>query len=163
MTILLPLRRAALALAALSLLLAGVPARAGALTDYLETAIVNHLFRGTAYTAPGTLYVALFTVTCTDSSNGTEVTGGNYSRPSVASGTGNWAATSGGNGTTSNSNAINFATPSAGWGTVVAWGLFDASSAGNLLVCAALTTSKTINSGDGVSFAGGALTVQVDN
>jgi hypothetical protein len=42
---------------------------------------------------------------------------------------------------------------------VTHWGLVDAASGGNVWVCAALTVSKTINSGDSVSFAAGALTV----
>ncbi|MBE7419852.1 MAG: hypothetical protein HS128_19270 [Ideonella sp.] len=161
------LRRAALALAlalaALGTLFAPQLARAGALTDALETSLINHLFRGTAYTAPSTWYVGLLTGACSDSAAGTEVSGGSYARVGVASGTGTWAATAGGNGTTSNVSAVNFATPSAGWGTVTHFGLYDASTAGNLLVCSALTASKTINSGDTVSFAAGALTFQIDN
>lgn len=151
--------------------LAPMPASAGALTDYLENKLIDHLFRATSYTAPANWYVALFTSSCSDSAAGTEVSGGSYARVAVASGTTTWAntqasgtgASTGTSGTTSNSSAINFATPSAGWGTVTYWGLYDASSAGNLLVCAALTASKTINSGDTVSFAAGALTVQIDN
>jgi hypothetical protein len=144
-------------------LLASVPAQAGAMTDYLETALINHLFRGTAYTAPSTIYVGLLTAACSDSTAGTEVSGNNYSRAGVAAGTGNWAATSGGNGTTSNVNVISFPTPSASWGTVTHFGLYDASTAGNLLVCQALTVAKTVNNGDALSFPAGTLTFQIDN
>jgi hypothetical protein len=167
-----PFKTALLAFAlACAALLAPPVARAAALSDYLENKLIDHVFRGTAYTAPGTIYVALFTSSCSDSAGGTEVTGGSYARPSITSNGTNWANTqasgtgvsSGTGGTTSNSSAVNFATPSAGWGTVTYWGLYDASTSGNLLICAALTASKTINSGDTVSFAGGALTVQIDN
>jgi hypothetical protein len=167
-----PFKTALLAFAiACAALLAAPVARAAALSDYLENKLIDHVFRGTAYTAPGTIYVALFTSSCSDSAGGTEVTGGSYARPSITSNGTNWANTqasgtgvsSGTGGTTSNSSAVNFATPSAGWGTVTYWGLYDASTSGNLLICAALTASKTINSGDTVSFAGGALTVQIDN
>ncbi|MCW5657421.1 MAG: hypothetical protein KIT60_06940 [Burkholderiaceae bacterium] len=163
------LRNAALTLAVTAAALLGAlvpsaPAQAAALTDALETSLINHLFRGTAYTAPTTWYVGLLTAACSDSAAGTEVSGGSYARVGVAAGTANWAATSGGNGTTSNVNAVNFSpNPSAGWGTVTHFGLYDAASAGNLLVCAALTTSKTINSGDTVSFPAGSLTFQIDN
>jgi len=54
---------------------------------------------------------------------------------------------------------ITFPTPTAGWGTVVCWSLVDAATAGNIWIYAALTVNKTINSGDAVSFAAGALTV----
>lgn len=147
------------------------PAQAGALSDYLENKIVDHVFRGTAYTAPSTIYVALYTSSCSDAAGGTEVTGGSYARGSLATGTSTWAntqdsgtgASTGTGGTTKNSSTITFATPTAGWGTVTHIGLLDASTSGNLLVCTALTTSKTVNSGDTVSFGAGALTVQVDN
>jgi len=157
-------RNAALiATLALASFFGALNAHAASLTDTLESALIGHLFRGTAYTAPATWHVGLMTTACTDSAAGTEVTGGSYARVAVASGTGTWAAVSAGNGTTSNVNAINFTTPSAGWGTVTHFGLWDAASAGNLLICQALTASKTINSGDTVSFAAGALTIQIDN
>ena len=151
--------------------LAPQQARAAALSDYLENKLIDHVFRGTAYTAPATLYVALFTSSCSDSAGGTEAAWTSYARPSITSNGTNWANTqasgtgvsSGTGGTTSNSSAINWATPGSGPTTVTHWGIYDASTSGNLLICAALTTSKVINSGDSVSFAGGALTVQIDN
>lgn len=147
-------------------------AHAVALSDYLENKLIDHVFRGQAYTAPTTIYVALFTSACSDSAIGTEVSGGSYARPGLAASLVNWAGTqsagstvasSGTGGTTSNNTAINFATPSAGWGLVTYIGLMDAVSGGNLLVCTALTTGKTINSGDTVSFPAGSLTNQIDN
>jgi hypothetical protein len=150
-----------------------VPAHAGALSDYLENKLIDHVIRGQAYTAPATIYVELYTSACSDSARGTEVSGGSYARASLAASLANWAGTqsagsttasSGTGGTTSNNAAINFTpSPSAGWGTVTHVGLSDASTAGNMLICIALTTSKTINSGDTVSFPIGSLTLQVDN
>jgi hypothetical protein len=144
------------------------PAQAQALTDFAENRIVDALLRAQALGAPATWWVALYTTACSDTGGGTEVSGGSYVRPSVTASLANFAGTqsagsttasSGTGGQTSNNAAINFATPSAGWGTVTHWGLVDASSAGNVWVCASLTVSKTINSGDTVSFAAGALTV----
>lgn len=145
----------------------------GAKTDYLENKLIDHLFRGQAYTPPATLYVGLFTAAPTDTGGGTEVAGGSYARVGVAAsladfaGTqsaGSTAASSGTGGTTSNNAAIAFPAPTAAWGTVVAFGLFDAASGGNLLVYSALAVNKTINSGDAApSFAAGALTFQEDN
>lgn len=164
-------RRASLLCAMAVMVIVAPLVHAGALSDYLENKVVDHVFRGTAYTAPATIYVALYTSSCSDSAGGTEVSGGSYARGSLATGTTTWAntqasgtgASTGTGGTTSNSSTITFATPSAGWGLVTHIGMLDASTAGNLLVCTALTVSKTINSGDTVSFAAGALTVQVDN
>lgn len=163
---------AALALAAIGSVVAP-QAHATSMTDYLENKIIDWLFRGQAFTPPATIYVGLLTAGCSDSSGGTEVTGGSYARVAVTSSTANWAGTqsagsttasSGTGGTTSNNGAITFPAPTANWGTVTHFGLYDASSAGNLLVCQALTTSKTVNNGDAApSFAAGALTFQVDN
>lgn len=148
-------------------------ANAAALSDYLENKLTDHVFRGVAYTAPTAIHVALFTSACSDSAIGTEVATGSYARPNLTTTTTNWAATNGlttttnpstgTGGTTANNVAITFATPSAGWGTVTHVGLMDAVTSGNLLVCVALTVSKTINSGDTVSFPISSLTNQIDN
>lgn len=147
-------------------------AHAGALSDYLENKLVDHVFRGTSYTAPSNVYVALYTSACSDSAGGTEVSGGSYARVAIATGTSAFkgthgttsGASSGTNGTISNAAAVTFPSPTANWGVVTHWGVLDASSSGNLLICAALTTSKTINNGDAApSFAIDALTIQIDS
>lgn len=144
-----------------------------AMTDYLENKLIDQLFRNTAYTFPTTLYVGLLTAAPSDTGGGTEVSGGSYARVSVANSTTNWAGTqsagsttasSGTSGTTSNNGAITFPAPTGNWGVVTHFGIYDASTSGNLLWWGALTTSKTINNGDAApSFAAGALTVQIDN
>lgn len=148
---------------ALALSLLALTAQAAAMSDYLENALINHVFRGTAYTAPANIYVGLSTSACSDSATGTEVSGGSYARVAVATGAGTWAATSGTDGTTSNVSTVTFATPSAGWGAVTHVVLYDASTSGNALVCTALTIPKTINTGDTVTFPAGTLTFQIDN
>ena len=50
----------------------------------------------------------------------------------------------------------------SGWGTVTHFGIFDASTNGNLLYWGALTASKTVAVGDSVSFGAGALVVTED-
>ncbi|HAF44677.1 MAG TPA: hypothetical protein DCK83_06995 [Gallionellaceae bacterium] len=147
--------------------------QAGALSDYLENKLVDALLRGQAYTMPVTVYVALATSTGSDAACGTEVTGGSYARVAVTSSLANWAGTqsagstaasSGTGGTTSNNAAITFPAPTASWGLVTEYCVFDASTSGNLLWRTALTTPKTINNGDAApSFAAGAATLQLDN
>lgn len=166
-------RFAHIVLLALAGLFAVAPAaHAGALTDYAENKIVDAVMRGQTLGAPATWYVALYTVCPTDSTAGTEVTGGSYARVAVTAGLTQWAGTqsagsttasSGTGGTTSNNATISFPTPTAGWGTVVCWGLADAASSGNLWIYSALTVNKTINNGDSVSFSAGAATFQIDN
>lgn len=122
-----------------------------AMSNYLETALVNAVLRNTSYTSPTTVYVGLFTSDPTDAGSGTEVSGGSYTRKAMA-------FVSPTNGATSNSSAVEFDQATASWGTVTHFGLFDASSSGNLLLHGALTTSKTIDSGDVFKFATSALT-----
>lgn len=131
-------------------------------STYLQNAALNWL-KGTTYpAAPANTYVALFTTQPTNAgTGGTEVSGGSYARVAIPSS--GWSALSGATPTsTSNSAAVNFAASTANWGTVVAFGLYDAVTAGNLLYVAALTTSQTINSGSTASFAAGQLSISDD-
>lgn len=147
--------------------------QAGALSDYLESALVDWLVRGQTFTPPATVYIGLATSTGSDAACGTEVTGGSYARAAATSSLANWAGTqsagstvasSGVSGTTSNNGTITFPAPTANWGVVTEYCVFDAASAGNLLWRTALTAPKTINSGDSApSFAPGAATLQIDN
>lgn len=139
-----------------------------AMSDYLENKLVDQLFRGQAFTAPATLHVGLLTAAPSDAGGGTEVSGNGYARVAVTSSLANWAGTqaaastvasSGTGGQTSNNAAITFATPTASWGTVSHFGIYDAASGGNLLFWGALTISKTINQSDTVSFPAASLTI----
>jgi hypothetical protein len=145
---------------------------AAALTDFAENKIVDATLRAQAIGTPVTWYVALYTACPTDSTGGTEATGGDYARVAVTAGLAEWAGTqaaasttasSGTGGTTSNNAAITFPTPTASWGTVVCWAITDASTAGNIWIYSALTVNKVINIGDSVSFAAGSATFQIDN
>ena len=154
-----------------------------AFSDFAENKLIDFIFRGQALgitgasaaagTGPTSLYVGLLTANATDSTSGTEVTGGSYARVAVTSSLANWAGTqsagsttasSGTSGTTSNNGAITFPAPTANWGVVTGVGVYDASTAGNLLFYTPLTVSKTVNNGDSApSFAAASLTFQLDN
>jgi hypothetical protein len=164
---------AAAALALASIVALSTPVHAQAMSNYLENKLIDHVFRGVSFTAPTTLYIGLATTSASDTGCGTEVAGSNYSRAQLNPSTTNWASTGGAGtttnpsagtgGQTSNNSTITFATPSGSWGTVTTVCVFDASTSGNLIFYTNLTTSKTINSGDTVSFAAGALTFTIDN
>ena len=135
---------------------------AGNASTYVQSARLNWV-KGTTYpTAPANLYIALFTVAPTNAgTGGTEVSGGSYARVAIASA--GWSAISGGSPSTiSNSGAASFVTATANWGTVVAFALYDAATAGNMIVTAALTTNQTINTGATASFAAGSLVLNED-
>src|SRR5262245_23710085 len=103
----------------------------GSKSDFLENKLLDHVVGNQAYTAPTNIHVALFTVAPTDSGGGTEVTGGSYARVQVTNNNTNFPNAS--SGLKQNGTAITFAQASADWGIVVAFGLFDASTSGNLL------------------------------
>lgn len=143
-----------------------------AMSDFLENKLVDHIFRGVTYTVPTTLYVALYTAAPSDSGGGTEITIGTnaYARRDVVSTAGSpvWAntqgvagtaASSGTGGVTSNTSAITFVTPTGSWGTVTHFGILTAATGGDLLFHGALTVSQTVNNGNTVSFAPGALQI----
>lgn len=129
-----------------------------AASDHLENALLDQIFNNTDMGTFPNVFVSLHTTATTDAGGGTEVTGGSYARVSTAPA--DWNAASG--GTIDNSSAITFPQATANWGTVTHFGIWDASSGGNLLVHGALTQSRTVNSGDTFEFAAGALDVTAD-
>ncbi len=122
------------------------------MSNYLENALINVTLRGTAYTAPTTIYVALYTSDPTDANTGTEVSGGSYARTSVT-----FAAPS--NGASLSNADCTFPQATASWGTVGWIGLMDASTSGNLLYHTPLDVSKAIDTGDIFKIASGSLSV----
>lgn len=126
-------------------------------TDYSENLVLNWVFTANAATRPTAWYVALYTVAPGETGGGTEVSGTSYARQTVAFSVTGTAPT-----TASNSAAVEFPTAGGSWGTVVAAGIFTASTGGTLLAFANLTTSKTIDTGDVLRFNTGALTITLD-
>lgn len=152
---------------------------------------LTHIYKcttaGTSAAAQSTLYPGVAGEAITDgtavfteqsinmdanSLSGLEVSGGSYARVSYAATLANWAGTqstgsttasTGTGGSTSNNNTITFPAPTATWGVVAVLCEFDQATSGNLLSIGALTTPKTVNSGDAApSYAAGTLQVQED-
>jgi hypothetical protein len=127
-----------------------------AASDYLENKVLDHVLGNTTYTPAGTLYVGLWTAddgleagTITS-----EVSGGSYARQSVTFG----AASS---GSASNSATVTFPAATANWGTVTHVAVMDASTGGNVIFHGAVTSSKTIESGDTFQISSGNLTISL--
>jgi|SRR5688572_20019593 len=104
---------------------------AGSKSDFLENALLDHELGGPDYARPANVFLALFTTAPTDSGGGTEVSGGSYARKSITNNNTNFPAASGGSKNLATSQS--FVTPTGSWGTVVAFGYYDASSGGNLM------------------------------
>ena len=111
------------------------------LTNAFETTTLQWLLTTDSVTRPTSWYIGLFTSDPTETgSAGTEVSGGSYARVAATfSVTGD---------TASNTSGIEFSAATASWGTITHIGIMDASTAGNMIVHAALTASKTIADGD---------------
>jgi len=126
-----------------------------AMSDYLENEILDHILATGSYTAPTAVYVGLSTASFADDNSGTELSGSGYARVAATFG----AAAS---GTASNSAAIEFPAATGSWGTVSHFGIFDASTSGNLLIHGAFTASKVIASGDILKINTGDLDISAD-
>jgi hypothetical protein len=135
-----------------------------AFSNFLEGKIVDHVLRGTTYTSPGVVYLALFTADPTEAGNGPECnTSTNYpgyvrvscgATPSSA-----WSEIDA-NGMTQNQNVITF--PAVGGAspvTVTHWALFDALSSGNMLYYGAMAAPKQLDPADVASFPANTLKI----
>jgi hypothetical protein len=110
----------------------------------------------------GSVYMALFTAAPSDTGGGTEVSGGTYARQPV---TLSAAITTGGLSSKSNSTTITYPVATAAWGTIVAYGIYDAATGGNLRWWRALSATatpvieqRTVGTNDQYQIPAGALT-----
>ena len=108
---------------------------------YLGSALAG-IFVGTPYTWPTTVYLALFTVQPSSGAGGTEASYTGYARVALAFNTTNFTQTA---NNIKNAAQVNFPTNTGAAQTIVGYGLFDASTGGNLLLDNTATSSQTIN------------------
>lgn len=137
---------------------------AGALTvtagagysDYLDAAVLNHLFRNTALTSPTNVYLSLHSASPGTTGANELAASNGYSRNACA-----WDAPTS-NEQVANSSSEVFTASGGDWSAATHWGVFDASTSGNFYFGFALSASKTIADGESGTFAAGALTVTAD-
>jgi hypothetical protein len=129
-------------------------------TNYLENKVLDHALGTTSYTAPSAVYVGLFTADPTDTGATTdEISGNGYSRQTI---TFDAASSGSATGPASGAGAVEFTASGGNWGSITHFGVFDASTAGNMLYKGALSTSKTVTDGDSIRFAEGSITITED-
>lgn len=142
-----------------------------AFTDYLESALLNHVFKGVTYSKPMAIYVALFEgEPGEDDAAGTECSFPGYARKDAAAGgaleTG-WTSVvdepAGGGKQTTNAKTITF-DPNNGTSdvTLTHVGLYDTATNGNLLFWAPMEQPKVLQPGDVLSFLPGDIAAILD-
>ena len=122
------------------------------MSDFLENALINHVFRNTAYTQSGQCYIALYSADPTDADTGTELTGSGYARVLV-----DFDAPT--NGVTQNTADALFAAATAEWLPITHIAVRSAITAGDLLMHKALTTPITVADTNNFRIPAGQLTV----
>lgn len=132
--------------------------------DSIEQAILNHVFTDPAWTPPTTLYIGLSSTTPTEAGgNVTEPSTGSYARVSTVAA--DWSAASGTAPAVKTNTAVKtFPTATADWvaaANLTHFVIFDASTAGNVVLWGLLGTAKPVLNGDTPSFAAGALVVKL--
>lgn len=121
-------------------------------SDFLSSALLQHVFDISSYTAPTNIYIAAFV-------NGVEVSGDGYERVEVANGSTEWSESG---QEVTNDNEIAFPEATGSWGTPDGIGLFDASNGGNELYFdpEGVDEPKEITAGDTLKIAAGQLKIQ---
>jgi hypothetical protein len=134
-----------------------------AASDYTENKVLDHALGTASWTQPTTVYLGLFTNTSTNAATNLEAgtltdevttSGSAYGRQSIAFG-------SASSGSASNSATVTFDAATSNWGTITHVAVMDNSTGGNVLFWGAVTTSKTIESGDTFQVSSGNLSISL--
>jgi hypothetical protein len=130
-------------------------------SNFLENKVLDHVLRVASYTQPSGLWLALFNNTSGNAATNleagtltdeTSTSGTAYTRKAVT-----FAAAS--SGTSATSATVTFDAATANWGTITHVAVMDASTSGNVLFWGAVTTAKTIETGDTFQVTSGNLTI----
>lgn len=137
-----------------------------AASDYLESGVLNHVFRSSTFSKPATIAVALTTGLAVDADTGATMpevaNAGAYARVDLgppADADWNFMVQSNGSGLIDNVSAVQFPQATANWGMVSGVAILDSGvhGAGNLLLHAPLATPRDIKNNDQFQFQAGEL------
>ncbi len=124
----------------------------------LSKKLQDHVLGGPDYTRPGTVYIALYSVTPDDDGGGTELSGGSYARVAVTNNATNFPASTGGTPAVKSIGVDTyFPWASALWDEAVAFAIWDDATAGNEMLWSLLATPKIVQDGDRAVFRAGEL------
>ena len=135
-----------------------------AASDYLEDAVLQHVFEGAALTQP-TVWVGLSVGAPLDDGSGLNEPdpGDGYARVRPDDEEGRWEITEvGGTTTAENKGDVRFPEATGGWGEITHVALFDAESHGNMLAHFPLNVPTEIGLGDSLVLYAGNLIIELD-
>jgi hypothetical protein len=139
-----------------------------AASQYLESGVLNHLFRSSAFGQPTTIAIALTTDIPDESQTGVTINevanAGAYARVDIGAPTdGDWSFMDqvNGSGHVDNVSIITFPTATANWGYASGVAIIDNATygAGNLLFHSALDNARDIENNDTFSFPANGLDI----
>lgn len=126
------------------------------MTDWCELRLLQLLVADVP-----SMYLALFTAApAEDGTGGTEVSGAGYARQLIPFGTP--ATDESGNTGMASTETFAFEIATESWGTVSAWGVYDASEGGHLLWVQSFDAPQNVPAGSVVAVSAGSLTVSVE-
>lgn len=139
-----------------------------AFSDYMESGLLNYTLRGQSFTQPTAIWVALFEADPTDANTTANELGDSaYARQDAADGgtiDAGWSApfTDGTGTAVTNEIALEYPPIADGAVTVSHFGLYDASTAGNLLYHGAFDTPRDLQVDDVVAIGIAALKITLE-
>jgi hypothetical protein len=131
----------------------------GSMSNYYEGELLNYQFSGATDPTPTSWYLAAFTTAPTDSSAGTEVTGGSYARVTIARNSTNFPE---------DANPMllavqqDFVQATANWGTIAGYALMDASTGGNVCYWTDESGTVVINTGNTLRIPANTISITGD-
>jgi hypothetical protein len=139
----------------------------GSKTDQYENDSLAWLLTAVAITGlpvatSGNFYVALFTVTPSDTGGGTETVYTNYARVAILRNASAWTISGTSPTQAVNTAQLSFPACGATGATVVAWALMSASSGGTMYYWGALSASLVISNGITPQIAASAMSISED-
>ena len=120
----------------------------GALSHIMGAELDNYIFNNVVPTKRNTLYIGLYKSSPARSGGGVEVTGGSYARVPLVSGSTSWEYSVSSPGV-QNKRKIQWANPTADWGTVTHVGIFGSATGSDMLFFGQLSAPITVKNGDG--------------